>query len=114
MDLNSHIINAIQDVKGHEIVTIDTSSLIAAPADTFIIAQGNSPTQVTSIAEKIQEAVKDNCFLKPSTVQGLQNATWVILDYGSIIVHIFTPDTRKYYNIEQLWSDGVISIVPED
>lgn len=113
-NLTETIIEAIRDVKGHNIAIIDTSGLLSAPTDTFIIAEGNSPTQVSAISEKIFDETTSKLRLRPTTIQGRNNASWVIIDYGNVIVHVFLPDTRKFYDIEQLWSDGVIKMLPDD
>jgi len=74
-------------------------------ADYFIICTGNSNTQIRAIATTLEVKMGEmNVF--PSHIEGLDEATWVLLDYGSVIVHIFNSETRRFYNLEKLWADG--------
>lgn len=105
------IIDAIQDRKGRDITVIDLSALESANASTFIICQGNTPTQVSAIADSVREKVQELTGQKPYNYDGYQNSTWIVIDYGSVMVHIFVPEARNFYDIEQLWGDGVITNV---
>lgn len=107
--LTDAVIDAIQDKKGRDITLIDLSALEAANASQYIICTGGTPTQVSAVADNVREMVQKQTGEKPINYQGYRNSTWIIIDYGSVMVHIFVPDARNFYNIEQLWSDGVIS-----
>lgn len=111
--LGEAVINAIQDRKGKKIVDIDLSSLETAPAREFIVCQGNSTSQVSAIADNIREEVRQKLNIKPYNYDGYRNSQWIVIDYGDVMVHIFLPDTREFYNIEDLWSDAKIEAIPD-
>lgn len=111
--LESTIINAIQDRKGLKITDINFAGLETAPADTFIVCQGNSTSQVSAIADNIREEVLDKLKIKPYNYDGYRNSQWIVIDYGNLMVHVFLPDIREYYNIEDLWSDARITEIPD-
>lgn len=105
-DLNDLIIDSITDIKGKKIVKLDLRALEDAPTDFFIICEGDSNTQIRAIAENIHQRVKDELKLRPSHLEGLQNARWVCLDFFSTVVHVFYRETRDFYGLEDLWSDA--------
>lgn len=111
--LTSTIVEAIQDKKGLSVCTIDLGGIPTAPSSEFIICQGKTPSQTSAIAENIIENVTDKLKRKPDRTDGMRNGQWIIVDYGEVMVHIFTPDTREFYNIEDLWSDGIIEKLPD-
>lgn len=112
-DIKSLIIEGIQDRKGRGITVLDLSALDTAPAQTFIIAQGNSNTHVGSIAQNVEEHVRLNSGAKPYNADGLTNGQWIVIDYGDIWVHIFLPETRALYSLEDLWSDAKQTDIPD-
>lgn len=112
-DLQQLIIEGIQERKGHSITVVDLSHIESAAAHTFIIAEGNSTTQVASIADSIIEYVRKNGSVKPYNADGVANAEWIVIDYGDIWVHIFMPETRTRYALEDLWSDAKITEIPD-
>ncbi|GLR18537.1 ribosome silencing factor [Portibacter lacus] len=103
--LNELIIDSIQDIKGKNIVKIDLRSLPEAPADFFIICEGESTTQVGAIAGNVYKRVKDEMGYIPHR-EGQDAANWVLVDYFDTIVHVFYPETRALYDLEDLWSDA--------
>lgn len=105
------IVESIQDRKGHDITIINLSELESASASDFVICQGNTPTQVSAIADSVREKVQKLTGVKPYNYDGYRNSTWIIIDYGAVMVHVFVPEARNFYNIEQLWCDGVITKV---
>ena len=107
------IIEGVQEKKGKEIVVVDMLELGNSICDYFVICQGNSPTQVSAIADSIADMVRENCGRKPYAIDGLRNAQWVAMDYGDILVHVFLPDVRKFYDIEHLWADAKLTVVPD-
>ena len=111
--LTSTIIDAIQDKKGQKITHIDLAGVATSPVPEFIICQGKNPTQTYAIAENIKDKVREHLHLKEVTSEGYRNSQWIILDYGSLMVHIFLPEPREYYNLEDLWSDGKIIEIPD-
>lgn len=107
------IIEGIQEKKGKEIVVVDMLKLGNSICDYFVICQGNSPTQVSAITDSIEDTVRINCKKKPYSIDGLRNSQWVAMDYGDILVHIFLPDVRKFYDIEHLWADATLTEIPD-
>lgn len=107
------IVEGIQDKKGKEIVIVDMLKLGNSICDYFVICQGNSPTQVSAITDSIEDTVRVNCKKKPYSIDGLRNSQWVAMDYGDILVHIFLPDVRKFYDIEHLWADATLTEIPD-
>jgi len=107
------IIEGIQEKKGKEIVVVDMLELGNSICDYFVICQGNSPNQVSAITGSIEDVVRENCGKKPYAIDGLRNAQWVAMDYGDILVHIFLPDVRRFYDIEHLWADATVTTIPD-
>ena len=105
------IIEGIQEKKGKDIVVADLKGIDGAICQYFVICQGNSPTQVDAITESVYDMVYEKTKDRPTTVNGLRNAQWVGMDYGSILVHIFLPELRNFYNLEHLWADSKLTQV---
>lgn len=112
-ELEKAIIDAIQDRKGKAISLLDFGGLESAPARTFIICQGNSSSQVSAIADNIRDQVRLKLGSKPFNYDGYRNAQWIVIDYGNVLVHVFQPEVRTFYNIEDLWSDARITEIPD-
>lgn len=104
--LTDLIIDTIQDMKGHKIVKMDLRKLDESPSDFFVVCEGSSITQVKAIADNIERRVKEETGMRPSHAEGKTGSTWVLVDYFDVVVHVFHPETRKYYEIEDLWSDA--------
>lgn len=100
------ILDSIQDIKGKNIVRIDLRRLDDRPADYFFVCEGESTTQVSSIAGNIQKRMKQELGELPKTATGGRHANWICLDYFDVVVHVFYPETRQFYELESLWSDG--------
>lgn len=107
------IIKGIQEKKGTQIVTVDLQDIEGAICRYFVICQGNSPSQVEAIAESVGEFARKELAEKPAAVAGLENAQWVAMDYTDVMVHIFLPDVRQYYDIEHLWDDASLTHLPD-
>ncbi len=105
-DLSPLIIEAIQDKKGNKITEINLSEIESAPASKFIICQGRSTSQVSAIADGIREDILKNTGIKPYNYDGYRNSQWIVIDYGNLFVHVFLPETREFYKLEELWSDA--------
>lgn len=106
------ITRAIQEKKGEDIAVIDLTQTDGAIASYFIICQGNSPTQVNAIAESVGDMARIDLGEKPAHVNGLDLCQWVAIDYVDVIVHIFVPELRNYYNLEDLWQDAPVKMIP--
>lgn len=89
------IIEGIQNRKGHNITIVDLSGIENAAASKFIIAEGTSTTQTSSIAESVEETVRENCGEKPFGIIGENTGEWVVMDYGDVWVHIFLPPSAS-------------------
>lgn len=103
------IVEAIQDTKGEDILIFDLTKIENSVAETFIICSGNSNTQVNAISGNIQKKVRNDLQDRPWHVEGNENALWVLLDYVSVVVHVFQTETRNFYEIEELWGDAKIT-----
>lgn len=100
------IIHAIQEKKGQDIVSLDLRKIPEAVADFFIVCAAGSNTQVKAIADFIQEHVRKVCDERPYKHEGTQSLQWVLIDYVNIVVHIMLPEPRKFYKLEEMWSDA--------
>ena len=106
------ITEGIQEKKGSDIVVADLTKIEGTICKYFIICQGNSPSQVEAITESVGEFTHKELDEKPTAVAGLANAQWVAMDYGDVLVHIFLPDVRSYYDMEHLWDDASLTQIP--
>jgi len=111
--LVSAIINGIQEKKGQRITVVDLKAIDGAVADAFVICQGGSPTQVEAIAESIGLTVRKATGELPVHVVGLDNDQWVAMDYTDVLVHVFQPETRAFYDLENLWRDAKITEIAD-
>lgn len=107
------ITEGIQEKKGQKIVVADLNEIEDTICKYFVICQGNSPSQVSVIADSIQDYVREGTGYKPSAIDGLRNAQWVAMDYSDVLVHIFLPDVREFYNLENLWADAKLTSIPD-
>ncbi len=108
-ELNQQIIESIQEIKGRNIVRLDLRRLGESPADMFIICEGNSTTQTKAISDNIQRRIRERLNMFPNHVEGERNALWICVDYFSIVVHVFHPEARIFYELEDLWGDATIT-----
>lgn len=113
MTLIDNIIEGIRDRKGRGITLVDLSEIESSAAGHFIICQGTSPMNVAAIADSVREYVRSHSGTKPYNYDGYRNAQWIVIDYGDVFVHIFMPETREMYNLEELWSDATITRLPD-
>ena len=101
------IINAIQEKKGENIISLDLRKVNEAVADFFIICEASNQPQVRAISEFVEEEMKKKCDESPYRHEGLKNLQWVLIDYVNVVVHVMLSETRKFYKLEEMWSDGV-------
>lgn len=106
-------VEGIQERKGKNITVIDLSKIESAPTSNFIICSGSSTMQVAAIADSVREYLLENADTKPFNYDGYRNSQWIVLDYGHTLVHIFLPETRQHYNLEELWSDAPTKNIPD-
>ncbi|MGQ0847528.1 MAG: ribosome silencing factor [Actinomycetota bacterium] len=98
--------DAIADKKGQDIVLLEVGDLFII-TEVFVIATGTSRPHVQTLAERVEEMLKEHG-RKPLRDEGLPEAEWVLLDYGDVMVHIFQPGPRDYYDLERLWRDAPV------
>ena len=101
------IINAIQEKKGENIISLDLRKVNEAVAHFFIICEASNQPQVRAIADYIEMEMKEKCDESPYRHEGMKNLQWVLIDYVNVVVHIMLPETRKFYKLEEMWSDAV-------
>ena len=102
--MNFTEIKALDEKKGQEIAAIEIGDLTTL-ADYFVIASGTSATHVKSLAEEVEFQLEQQG-VKPLRTEGMDARNWIILDYGEVIVHVFYPEARSFYDLEHLWADG--------
>ena len=102
------ILKGVFGKKGQNVLKIDLRKLETRITDYFVICHAASGTQVSAICDSVEDTVRIDAGEKPLHIEGLDNCFWVLLDYGSVIVHIFLEEYRNFYSLESLWSDATI------
>jgi len=103
------IISLIQDKNGHDIVCLDMKNITEAITDYFVICHGDSTPQTRAIIDHLEEEVKKQANIRPLHIEGRSNGEWCLIDFGDIVVHVFLREKREFYQLEELWSDAVIT-----
>ena len=103
------IISAIQEKKGENIISLDLRKIPEAVADFFIICQASNNTQLKAIADYIEEDVKAKCEEPPYKHEGKQAQQWILIDYVNVVVNVMLPEPRKFYRLEEMWSDASVT-----
>lgn len=101
------IINAIHEKKGENVISLDLRKIPEAVADFFIICEANNPSLLKAIADEIEHEVKERCNENAYKHEGRQAQQWILIDYVNVVVHIMLPEPRKFYQLEEMWSDAV-------
>ncbi len=101
------IIETIHEKKGENVISLDLRKIPEAVADFFIICQANNPTLLKAIADDIEHEVQERCNEKAYKHEGRQAQQWILIDYVNVVVHVMLPETRKFYQLEEMWSDAV-------
>ena len=104
--LTDFVVEGILEKKGQDIVVLDLDKIENSVCSAFVICHGTSKRQVEAIADSVYESVKKNTGQYPWHKEGYQNAEWILLDYVDVVVHIFSAETRTFYNLEGLWADA--------
>jgi ribosome-associated protein len=104
------IIQAIQDKKGENILSLDLKKINEATSDFFIICEASNTTQIKAIADFIEYEVKTKCQEMPYKSEGKQAAQWLLIDYINVVVHVMHPEARRFYQLEEMWSDADIKM----
>jgi ribosome-associated protein len=100
------IINAIHEKKGENVVSLDLRKIPEAVSDFFIICQASNSTQLKAIADYIEFDVKQKCDENVYKHEGRQGEQWILIDYVNVVVHVMLPEPRKFYRLEEMWSDA--------
>ena len=107
------ITEGIQEKKGKNIVIADLTNIEDTICKYFVICQGNSPSQVAAIVDSIRDYVRKETGNKVYAIDGLRNARWVAMDYSDVLVHVFLPEVRDFYNLEHLWADAKLTHISD-
>lgn len=100
------IIAAIQDKKGEEIISLNLKKIPESIADFFIVCEASNPNLLKAIADNVEKKVQEECDEKPYKQEGRQGDKWILIDYVNVVVHCLMPETRGFYNLEELWQDA--------
>ncbi len=103
------VINAIHEKKGEKIISLDLRKIPEAVSDFFVICEASNNTQLKAIADSVEMEVKQKCGENPYKHEGRQGEQWILIDYVNIVVHIMLPEPRKFYQLEEMWSDAPLS-----
>ncbi len=108
------IVKAIQEKKGEKLVSLDLRKIPEAVSDFFIVCEAGSSTQVKAIAEHVRDEVFRECGERAYHDEGYGASNWVIIDFVNVVVHVFQPDTRRFYRLEEMWSDAEPEEIEDD
>jgi ribosome-associated protein len=100
------IIDAIYEKKGENVISLDLRKIPEAVADFFIVCEANNPSLVKAVADEIEYQVKEKCSENAYKHEGRQAQQWILIDYVNVVVHVMLPETRKFYQLEEMWSDA--------
>ena len=116
-DANQLLVDAavagIQEVKGKDINILDLRGIHNRVCDYYIICQADSSTQVNAIAGSVEVMVKKRVGERPYHTEGFQNSEWILVDYVTVVVHVFQSEVREFYNLESLWADAEVTRIPD-
>jgi len=107
------VIEGIQEKKGNQITVVDLTQIQDAMCSYFVVCQGGSTTHVGAIADSVADHVRTHIGEKPIALDGRRNMEWIAIDHGSVMTHVFLPETREYYKLEQLWSDACLTHIKD-
>jgi ribosome-associated protein len=102
------VMHGMEEVKAHDIVVMDLRKVPNALSDFFVVCHGTSNTQVQAIADSVEKETHRLLQDEPAHTEGARNATWILMDYVNVIVHIFSKDARDFYALEDLWADASV------
>jgi len=105
LELARRVVEAIADTKGEDILLLDIQE-VSILADYFVIGSATSERQAKAIVDAVKEETKQAFEVGPLHIEGEPATGWILMDYGSVVVHLFTPEVRSYYNLEELWREG--------
>ena len=103
--LADRICKALSEKRGRDIVTLYVREKTAL-CDYFVIASASNAPQIRAMGERVEEVIAKEYGIDPTRTEGVRDGRWAVIDYGDVIVHIFNDDTRLFYHLERLWTDG--------
>ena len=106
-ELANWIVRGMQEKKAFDIVLLNLKNVKNAIADYFVICSGSSDTQIAAISDSIDEQVHNELAQSPWHREGTENKRWILLDYVDVVAHVFSSESREFYNLESLWGDSV-------
>ena len=105
LELTKGIVKILDNKKASDIVAAEIKG-ISTLGDYFVIASGTSATHVKALVDEIDERLSKDLGIEPKRIEGYQSASWILMDYYDVMVHIFHPETREFYSLERLWADA--------
>jgi ribosome-associated protein len=96
---------ALDDKQGHDVVVFDVGDILSI-TEAFVIAHGTNTRQVRTLVDEVERQLREQCDARPRGREGLDDAGWVVLDYGDVVVHVFLAETRDFYDLDRLWADA--------
>lgn len=112
-NLIQQITEGIQERKGKKIVVADLTQIGDTICQYFVICEGNSPSHITAIVDSVKEFARKGAGVKAYATDGLANAEWVAIDFSDVLVHVFLPEKRVFYDLEHLWADAKLTEIPD-
>lgn len=106
-------IHGLQEKKGKDITVLDLSGIHTAVCKYFVVCSGDSTTQVQALADSVEEEVRKATGEKPWHTEGYDNKEWILIDYADVVIHIFLPEVREFYGLEDLWADAETEKIAE-
>lgn len=107
------VVAGMQEIKAENIVILNLKGTGSSVCDYFAICEAESGTQVNAIANSVEKTVKEELGEKANHKEGFENASWILLDYADVVVHVFQTEARNFYNIEEFWEDAIREDIPE-
>jgi ribosome-associated protein len=107
------MVKGLQEKKGKKIILVDLTHLSGVICQYMVICEGNNLNQLSALSDSVWEFARKESGEKPLSVDGNRNSPWIGMDYGTILVHIFLPEFRSFYNLENLWADSQITEIPD-
>lgn len=112
-ELVEAVVKGIQEKKGKRIAMVDLTQLSGAICEYMIICEGNSLNQLSSLSDSVWDTVRTDTGEKTLSMDGDRRSPWIGMDYGNVLVHIFLPEQRSFYDLEHLWADSKITEIPD-
>ena len=105
LELSGNIAKILDEKKARDLKVLKIQDLTVV-TDYIVVATGTSTTQVKSLADEVEYKLNEQFGIKPTRIEGYESQSWILMDYDTVIVHVFTPDARDYYTLDKLWADG--------